>query len=49
MGGFCRCRLMEGMFARIIPAALSRIKGKKVIEPMTKEDLTSPVGGCYGK
>jgi hypothetical protein len=24
-------------------------QGEKAIEPMTKEDLTSPVWGCYGK
>jgi hypothetical protein len=33
--------------ARIIPAEAIRIKGKKVIEPMTKEDLTSTGLGCY--
>jgi len=32
---------------RIIPVEAIRIKGKKVIEPMTKEDLTSPAWGCY--
>jgi hypothetical protein len=26
-----------------------RIKGKKVIQPITKEDLTSLWWGCYGK
>jgi hypothetical protein len=34
-------------FVWIIPVEAIRIKGKKVIEPMTKEDLTSPGWGCY--